>query len=96
MCSAHRSFGTAQSFLERTEVNERVLKVLSDFDKIDSSKVTDTSKFTDDLGLDSLDVVEVVMAMEEEFVIEIPDDEADKLLTAAQVVDYIAAHPMAK
>ena len=48
------------------------------------------------MGLDSLDVVEVVMAMEEEFTIEIPDNESEKLLTPALVIDYIAAHPMAK
>ena len=53
-------------------------------------------KFTDDLGLDSLDVVEVVMAIEDEFAIEIPDAEADKISSIADAVEYITSHPMAK
>lgn len=52
--------------------------------------------FAKDLGLDSLDIVEVVMAIEDEFAIEIPDQEADKITTIAQAVDYISSHPMAK
>lgn len=49
-----------------------------------------------ELGLDSLDVVELVMAIEEEFAIEIPDAEADKILTASEAISYISSHPMAK
>lgn len=48
------------------------------------------------MGLDSLDVVELVMAIEEEFAIEIPDAEADKILTASEAISYISSHPMAK
>lgn len=55
-----------------------------------------TAHFTKDLGLDSLDAVEVVMALEEEFAIEIPDAEADKILSVDDAVTYIAAHPHAK
>ena len=89
-------FSTAQSFLDRGDVADRVRTVLANFDKVEAAKVTEEAKFIEDLGLDSLDVVEVVMAMEEEFVIEIPDQESEKLLTAGQVIDYITSHPMAK
>ena len=60
------------------------------------AKVTPTAKFKDDLDLDSLDAVEVVMALEEEFCIEIPDSEADKILSIPDAVAYISGHPMAK
>lgn len=89
-------FFSAQTFLDRAEVSDRVLGVVKNFEKVDGAKVNEVAKFVEDLGLDSLDVVEVVMAMEEEFTIEIPDNEAEKLTTPAQVIDYIAAHPMAK
>lgn len=52
--------------------------------------------FQKDLGLDSLDTVELVMAIEEEFAIEIPDSEADKILSCSDAISYISAHPMAK
>ena len=55
-----------------------------------------TQKFIEDLGLDSLDVVEVVMAIEDEFAVEIPDIEADKISSIAEAIDYISTHPMAK
>ena len=58
--------------------------------------ITEKVKFGDDLGLDSLDVVEVVMAIEDEFAIEIPDQEADKIASIADAVEYISSHPMAK
>lgn len=89
-------FFSAQTFLDRNEVSERVLSVVKNFEKVDEDAVKESAKFQEDLGLDSLDVVEVVMAMEEEFTIEIPDNESEKLLTPAQVIDYVAAHPMAK
>lgn len=59
-------------------------------------QVTPTASFQKDLGLDSLDTVEVVMAFEEEFAVEIPDSEADKILSTADAINYIAAHPQAK
>jgi NADH dehydrogenase (ubiquinone) 1 alpha/beta subcomplex 1 len=58
--------------------------------------VLPAATFEKDLGLDSLDVVELVMAFEEEFAIEIPDADADKIASVADAVDYIASHPMAK
>ena len=85
-----------KTFLPPAEVEERVLSVIKNFDKVDPSKVLPTSKFGDDLGLDSLDSVEVVMAIEDEFAIEIPDAEADRIGSVGDAVEYIAAHPMAK
>ena len=58
--------------------------------------MTPTVHFQKDLGLDSLDVVEVVMAFEEEFGVEIPDSEADKILSAEEAITYISSHPQAK
>jgi NADH dehydrogenase (ubiquinone) 1 alpha/beta subcomplex 1 len=89
-------FFSAQTFLDRDEVSDRVLSVIKNFEKVNPEKVNETANFIEDLGLDSLDVVEVVMAMEEEFTIEIPDAESEKLTTPSQVIDYVAAHPMAK
>jgi NADH dehydrogenase (ubiquinone) 1 alpha/beta subcomplex 1 len=91
-----RTFGAASSFLDPAEVTERIINVVKNFDQVDSNKVTEKVKFTDDLGLDSLDIVEVVMAIEDEFAIEIPDAEADKIVSIADAVEYISSHPMAK
>ena len=63
---------------------------------MDPTKVTDAATFKEDLALDSLDAVEVVMAIEDEFTIEIPDSEADKILSIADAVAYIISHPAAK
>uniref|UniRef100_A0ACD5YKZ2 Uncharacterized protein n=1 Tax=Avena sativa TaxID=4498 RepID=A0ACD5YKZ2_AVESA len=85
------------SFLDKDEVTERTIKVVKNFPKIeDGSKVKPDAHFKDDLGLDSLDAVEVVMALEEEFGFEIPDDEADKIDSIKVAVDFIASHPKAK
>lgn len=86
----------ASTFLDAGEVTSRIQGVIKNFDKVDPNKVTETAKFTDDLGLDSLDAVEVVMAIEDEFAIEIPDAEADKILSVSDAVEYITSHPMAK
>eukprot|EP00591_Stephanopyxis_turris_P003584 CAMPEP_0195521916 /NCGR_PEP_ID=MMETSP0794_2-20130614/19680_1 /TAXON_ID=515487 /ORGANISM="Stephanopyxis turris, Strain CCMP 815" /LENGTH=110 /DNA_ID=CAMNT_0040651569 /DNA_START=48 /DNA_END=380 /DNA_ORIENTATION=+ len=83
-------------FLDANEVAERVQNVVKNFEKVDAAAVTPSAHFTNDLGLDSLDTVEVVMAIEEEFTIEIPDDQADKLLSISDAVEFIAAHPQAK
>ncbi|XP_077172911.1 acyl carrier protein, mitochondrial [Paroedura picta] len=71
-------------------IKERVLYVLKLYDKIDPEKLTANSHFMKDLGLDSLDQVEIIMAMEDEFGFEIPDVEAEKLLCPQEIVDYIA------
>lgn len=91
-----RNFAAASTFLDATEVTDRIVTVVKNFDKVDPAKVTPAAKFIDDLGLDSLDSVEVVMAIEDEFAIEIPDAEADKILSIEDATEYISGHPMAK
>ncbi|KAJ8603715.1 hypothetical protein CTAYLR_000206 [Chrysophaeum taylorii] len=83
------------TFIEPAEVTDRVMTVVKNFEKVEAALVTPTASFKD-LSLDSLDVVEVVMAIEEEFAIEIPDAEADKIMTIPQAVDYITGQPHAK
>lgn len=85
-----------QTFLSAEEVADRIMGVVKNFDQVDPAKVSPETKFTDDLGLDSLDIVEVVMAIEDEFAIEIPDTEADAIASIGDAVDYISKHPMAK
>jgi len=68
---------------------ERVKKIVIEHLGVEESKVTDTASFIDDLGADSLDTVELVMAFEEEFGIEIPDDAAEKIQTVRDAIDYI-------
>lgn len=73
-----------------SDVGERVKKVVVDHLGIESDKVTDNASFIDDLGADSLDTVELVMAFEEEFNVEIPDDAAEKILTVKDAIDFIS------
>lgn len=61
-----------------------------------TTQVTPTASFAADLGLDSLDAVELIMAVEEEFGLEIPDAEADKLLSTADTISFVASHPLAR
>jgi len=68
---------------------ERVKKIVVEHLGVEESKVTDAASFIDDLGADSLDTVELVMAFEEEFGIEIPDDAAEKIQTVRDAIDYI-------
>ncbi|KAF9419537.1 hypothetical protein BGZ94_009384 [Podila epigama] len=81
---------SAGAGLARADVEKRVLDILAGFNKVDANKISLEAHFTKDLGLDSLDAVEVVMAFEEEFSIEIPDKDADEIKSAAQAVDYIS------
>ncbi|XP_069590628.1 acyl carrier protein, mitochondrial isoform X2 [Ranitomeya imitator] len=71
-------------------ISERVLYVLKLYDKVDPEKLAIGSHFMKDLGLDSLDQVEIIMAMEDEFGFEIPDADGEKLMTPQEIVDYIA------
>ncbi|CAA0841107.1 Acyl carrier protein 2- mitochondrial [Striga hermonthica] len=86
----HFSDEAKGSFLDKSEVTDRVLSVVKNFQKVDPSKVTPNAHFQNDLGLDSLDSVEIVMALEEEFGFEIPDNEADKINSINLAVDFIA------
>jgi acyl carrier protein len=74
-----------------SDVAGRVRKIVIEHLGVDEDKITATSSFIDDLGADSLDTVELVMAFEEEFGIEIPDDAAEKILTVQDAVDFIEA-----
>ncbi|ORX93440.1 putative ACP1-mitochondrial acyl-carrier protein [Basidiobolus meristosporus CBS 931.73] len=75
--------------LSRSDIESRILDVLRGYDKVDQSKLNAQSHFNKDLGLDSLDTVEVVMAIEEEFSVEIPDKDADEIKTVGHAIDYI-------
>ncbi|KAL1311038.1 hypothetical protein AAFC00_001254 [Neodothiora populina] len=87
-------FYSAHAGLSQDEVQGRILDLLKNFDKVtDASKLSPTAHFTNDLGLDSLDTVEVVMAIEEEFSIEIPDKDADAIHSVNQAVEYITSQP---
>ena len=73
-------------------VEERVKKIIAEQLGVNEGEITNESSFVDDLGADSLDTVELVMALEEEFATEIPDEEAEKITTVQQAIDYIKAH----
>jgi len=87
-----------QHFLDRKEVEERVLNVIKAYggDKIDGSKVKAGAHFRTDLGLDSLDEVELVMAFEEEFGVEVSDADAEKIHSVTDAVDHISRAPHAR
>ena len=72
-----------------SDIEEQVKKIIVDHLGIEESKVSLDSKFIDDLGADSLDTVELVMAFEEKFSIEIPDDAAESIQTVQNAIDYI-------
>ena len=72
-----------------SSTEEKVKKIVMDHLGVDESKIKIDSKFIDDLGADSLDTVELVMAFEEQFDIEIPDDAAETILTVQNAVDFI-------
>ena len=73
------------------DISSKVKKIVADHLGIDQAKVTDESSFIDDLGADSLDTVELVMAFEEEFECEIPDDAAEKIQTVKDAIDFISS-----
>ncbi len=73
-------------------IEERVKKIIAEQLGVNEGEITNESSFVDDLGADSLDTVELVMALEEEFGTEIPDEEAEKITTVQQAVDYIQSH----
>ena len=75
-----------------SDIGERVKKIVVEHLGVEPEKVTDAASFIDDLGADSLDTVELVMAFEEEFGCEIPDDAAEKIITVKDAVSFIEAH----
>ena len=77
-------------------VEEKVKQIIVEQLGVDEAEVTTTASFVDDLGADSLDTVELVMAFEEAFDIEIPDEDAEKIRTVQDAVDYISKHAQVK
>jgi len=75
-----------------SSIDERVKKIVVEQLGVKEEEVTNQASFVEDLGADSLDTVELVMALEEEFECEIPDEEAEKITTVQQAVDYVNAH----
>jgi acyl carrier protein len=75
-----------------SETAERVKKIVVEHLGVEAEKVSEEASFIDDLGADSLDIVELVMAFEEEFGVEIPDDAAEKITTVKDAIDYIEAN----
>jgi acyl carrier protein len=73
------------------EIEAKVIKIVADQLNVDESEISADSSFVDDLGADSLDTVELVMAFEEEFGVEIPDEDAEKIQTVQNAIDYVAA-----
>ncbi len=78
--------------MEPVVVADRVKKIIVDQLGVEEETVTPEASFVDDLGADSLDTVELVMALEEEFGIEIPDEDAEKITRVKEAIDYIAKH----
>jgi acyl carrier protein len=78
--------------VEMASIDEKVKHIIVEQLGVDQAEVKPEAKFVDDLGADSLDVVELVMALEEEFSLEISDEDAEKLQTVQQAIDYIKAH----
>ena len=78
--------------LNMSTIVERVTKLVCEQLGVKEEEVTPEASFVEDLGADSLDTVELVMALEEEFETEIPDEEAEKITTVKEAIDYIEAH----
>jgi acyl carrier protein len=75
-----------------SNIQERVKKIIIEQLGVKEEEVKNEASFVDDLGADSLDTVELVMALEEEFDTEIPDEEAEKITTVQSAIDYVTAH----
>lgn len=82
----------AEELVQMSSIEERVKKIVIEQLGVKEEEVNTDSSFVDDLGADSLDTVELVMALEEEFETEIPDEEAEKITTVKQAIDYIQSH----
>lgn len=79
-----------------SNIEERVKKIVAEQLGVKLEEITNNSSFVEDLGADSLDTVELVMALEEEFETEIPDEEAEKITKVQEAIDYVLAHVPSK
>ncbi|MEA2103791.1 MAG: acyl carrier protein [Candidatus Cloacimonadota bacterium] len=75
--------------MTKDEIRNKVVEIITEQLGVTESEVTDEAKFIEDLGADSLDTVELIMELEDEFEVEVPDDEAEKLISVIKVIDYI-------
>ena len=78
-----------------SEVQDKIKQIIVDELGVDEAEVTENARFIEDLGADSLDLVELVMRFEEEFDIEIPDEDAEKITTVQNAIDYASQHQKA-
>ncbi|MCX6559437.1 MAG: acyl carrier protein [Candidatus Aminicenantes bacterium] len=78
--------------MERDELLKKVKAIVADKLSIGEDQITEEASFIEDLGADSLDTVELVMALEDEFSLDIPDEDAEKLTTVGKAMDYIVGH----
>lgn len=78
--------------MEITEIEQRIKKIVAEQLGVKEDEIKNESSFVNDLGADSLDTVELVMALEEEFECEIPDEQAEKINTVQEAIDYVAAN----
>jgi acyl carrier protein len=90
-CTAARQ-GTGNGGEVMESIEPRVKKIVAEQLGVNEADIKNESAFVDDLGADSLDTVELVMALEDEFECEIPDEEAEKIRTVQQAIDYVSAH----
>ena len=81
--------------MDNAGIEARVKKIVAEQLGVNESEIKSTSSFVDDLGADSLDTVELVMALEDEFETEIPDEQAEKITTVQLAIDYIISHKKA-
>ena len=89
---ALRAIRKTKNFEPLATAFKRIRKIIVEQLGVDAAEVTPQAHFVNDLGADSLDTVELVMALEEEFDTEIPDEQAEKIQTVGQAIDYISTH----
>jgi acyl carrier protein len=87
-----RSYLEDQVVPKAVEIEEKVIQVVSDQMSVDKSEISRNTSFVNDLNADSLDTVELVMELEDEFDLTIPDEEAEKLKTVGEAIEYIQKH----